>query len=101
MPAATAEKPQTETAFAPVEFWNAHYPNEEIRIPTSKDPAAAKVVRFFAGYFRATEPWQVEAIERHSLHAKRGNLGESVQCTTCGWTTKNSAAFQFHVQQHP
>ncbi len=86
--------------FEPVEFWNALFPNEEIRIPTNKkDRAADKKIKFFAGYFRATEQWQVDAIEKHAPHAKRAD-SPTPFTTEGGWTTRNSELFKEYSQRY-
>lgn len=85
--------------FEPVEFWNALFPNEEIRIPTGKDRAADKIVKFFAGRFTATEQWQVDAIEKHAKHAKRADSPTEF-ITEGGWTTRNSEIFKEYSQRY-
>lgn len=81
--------------FEPVEFWNAVYPNEEIRVPKkgTKDRAADEVVRFFGGYFKATTQRQVEMIEQYCRHAHRADSPNSF-VTSGGWSTKSSEAFK-------
>lgn len=89
-----------ETAFEPVEFWNALLPNEHVLVTKAADPAAHEYAKFFAGYFRATTPSQVTAIEKYAPHAKRADSTKAFECTSCGWTTKNSDLFSYHIQQH-
>lgn len=105
MPAvATAEK---ETEFTPVEYWNAVFPNEDIvvrpkgRIPEDYDPAGDRRIKFLAGYYRATEPWMVEVIERECKgRAHRADSPEPWVCETCGWQSKSQKAFSHHQKQH-
>lgn len=95
---ATAEP---TTAFEPVEFWNAREPNLVLRVPTNlKDRAADRIVRFLGGYVRATEPWQVEAIEQHVPEAKRADVPVTMTCKKCPFSTKNSELYAWHVDQH-
>jgi len=101
MPTAVAEKPETATAFEPVEFWNVKYPNEWVLVDDAPDPAARRYAKFFAGYFKANTAEEVAAIETHAKHAKRGNTPNSLQCAKCGWSTKNSDLFQVHMNEHP
>ena len=108
MATATVE-PKAETAFAPVEYWNAVRPNEVLVARSSGpkgqgyDAAADPTVTFFAGYFLATEPWQVEMIETFAGdRAFRSDIGESappIRCDKCGWETRSSQAFRHHVAQ--
>lgn len=101
MPAATLDKPQTETAFAPVAFWNALYPSESVLIEDARDPAARRYARFVAGCYVAKTPAEVAMIERHAPHAKRANLPETIACDHCGMRWGNLEAYQYHRNQHP
>lgn len=104
MTAATAQK----STFEPVEFWNAVNPNQRIvvRDPEAArqknyDPAGERQLRFLAGYFRATEPWQVEVIERELAGiAHRADSPTEWICQKCGWGTKSQKAFSHHIAQH-
>ena len=95
MPAAT------ETAFAPVELWNAQNFSENVLIEDAKDPAARKFARFVAGSYTAQTPEILAAIERAAPHVKRSNLPEPIECDGCGWKTKSLAAYQEHRNKHP
>jgi hypothetical protein len=109
--ATATREPETvvETAFEPVEYWNAVRPNEVLiaRRPGPKDrdydAAADPSVTFFAGYFRATEPWQVELIDTYAGdRAFRADISpsqEPIRCDKCGWETRSSQAFRHHVAQ--
>jgi hypothetical protein len=109
MATATREPEIVESAFAPVEYWNAVRPNEVLiaRLPGPKDrdydAAADPSVTFFAGYFRATEPWQVELIDTYANdRAFRADISpsqEPIRCDKCGWETRSSQAFRHHVAQ--
>lgn len=97
--------PETVTKFQPVEFWNAVFPNEDIVVrPAGKlesDPAANPRIKFLGGYFRATEEWQVEAIEKAAAgRAHRADSPEPWVCEKCGWQSKSQKAFSHHVRQH-
>lgn len=100
--ATTADKP-----FTPVEFWNAVFPNEHIvireagRLPEGHDGAADPRIKFLAGYYRATEPWQVEVIEKTCKdRAFRADSPEDWRCEKCGWISKSQKAFAYHIKQH-
>lgn len=82
-----------------VEFWNPTYPNEIVRVrDKDTDPAAAKVIQFLGGYFRATEPWQVEAIEKYlGPRAYRSDANVDLECPRCGWVTRSQGAFKQHM----
>lgn len=88
--------------FEPVEFWNPVYPNERLVLHTQgMDPASAPVIGFVAGYFRATTPWQVSAIESNlEGRAFRGDAKTEMTCRKCGWITRSSEAFNYHMDQH-
>jgi len=93
-------------AFEPVEFWNAVWPNEDIVVREpgriTSDPAANPRVKFLAGYFRATEPWQVEVIESVAKgRAHRADAPKPFVCKTCGWQSRSQDAFAYHIDQHP
>lgn len=89
------------TAFEPVEFWNAVYPNEQIRVPRkgTKDRAADEIVQFFAGYRKANTPREVEIIETYCRHAHRADSPIEFK-TESGWTTKSSEAFKEYSKRH-
>jgi hypothetical protein len=96
-----------DTAFEPVEFWNAVNPNQVLVERPQKplgrdyDPAAERTVTFLAGYFRATEPWQVKMIERTLPGiAHRADSPTEWTCRKCGWVTRSQAAFAHHIDQH-
>lgn len=93
---------KADSGFEPVEFWNPVYPNENLTLHVAgTDPAAAPVIAFAAGYFRATEPWQVEAIEKNlSNRVFRADGSNDLICSRCGWTTKSVEAFNYHSGQH-
>ena len=97
------------TTFVPVEYWNAVWPNEQLvkRDPgpmgKDYDPVYEKSVSFLAGYFRATEPWQVELIENNARdRAFKADLRDDeapMRCAKCGWETRSSRAFMHHTAQ--
>lgn len=97
----------TAKAFEPVEFYNATFPNQLLigRSAESDDRAKDPTVKFLAGYFRATEPWQVEMIERGCVdesgipYAHRADSPEQT-CPKCGWVCRSTKAFTYHIQQH-
>lgn len=93
---------ETPTGFKPVEFWNPVYPFETIYVHVSGQPAEyAQEVKFVAGYFRATKPWQVQAIkEACGGRVYTADTGSQMRCDKCGWQTKSTAAFSYHIQQH-
>lgn len=98
---------QTATTFEPVEFYNATYPNQKLvdRSVDREDHAADPTVNFLAGYFLASQPWQVELIERACVdssgipYAHKAD-GVEQECPTCGWPSKSSRAFVHHIAQH-
>lgn len=101
-----AEKVEKANEFAPVEFWNAKFPNEMLIVRTpgpaekGHDAAADPSITFLGGYFRATEPWQVQAIDTFaSGRAFRADMSGPIRCQKCGWETRSSKAFAYHVAQ--
>lgn len=93
-------------AFQPVEFWNAEFPNQKLivrepgRRAPDHDPAFDPTIKFMGGYFRATEPWQVDVIERELAGvAYRADSPNEWTCHKCGWVTKSQKAFQHHIDR--
>lgn len=88
--------------FKPIEFWNPVFPNEVLYVHSDGYPAEyAQEVRFVAGYFLASKPWQVKAIkEACGGRVYTADTGSQMRCDKCGWATKSTAAFSYHVQQH-
>ena len=113
MATATVERKDTGVmealSFEPVEYWNAVWPNEELIARTpgpmdkNHDPAADRRVNFLAGYFRATEPWQVELIETYArdraFKADVFEPADPMRCEKCGWETRSSRSFMHHRAQ--
>ena len=96
------EKVVMEEGFQPVEYWNARYPNHELIQRNGPNEDSDRKINFFAGYFRATQPWQVEVIEQELKDiAFRADSPEEWVCETCGWPTKSSKAYMHHIRQHP
>jgi len=93
---------EVPAGFKAVEFWNPVYPNEHIYVHESGLPAEyAKEIHFLAGYFRATKPWQVEAIkEACGGRVYTADTSSQMRCDKCGWATRSTAAFAYHIQQH-
>jgi hypothetical protein len=96
-----------EPEFQPVEYWNAVNPNQHIRVrqhgplPVNHDPAADPEIKFLAGYYRATQPWEVEVIERTLPGiAHRADSPSEWTCQKCGWVTRSQKAFTHHIAQH-
>jgi hypothetical protein len=93
------ETMEVEEAFYPIEYWNPHLPNERIYEPgNGDDPAAVRHVDFMAGYYRATEPWQVALIEEYVPRAYVADTTRLITCHRCGWATKSSEAFEVHTR---
>jgi hypothetical protein len=98
--------PVTQPEFTPVEYWNPDAPNQLIRVRApgpmapGYDAAYDPVIRFMGGYFRATEPWQVEVIENtKGVVAFRADSPSDFTCHQCGWVTKSQQAFQRHIDR--
>jgi hypothetical protein len=96
-----------EDPFEPVEYWNAVNPNQHLRVrkpgplAPDHDPAADPEIRFLAGYYRATEPWEVAVIDRELAGvAHRADSPSEWTCQKCGWVTRSQKAFAHHIAQH-
>lgn len=90
----------TEKTFTPVEFYNAHFPNQVLVDGADRpnDPESSRRIKFIAGYFRATEPWQVALIEQGcrdrsgNPYAHPADMPEQTHPKT-GWVCKSSRAY--------
>lgn len=95
-----------ETTIKPVEYWNPKWPNEILvvrpagRADLNHDGAADPIISFMGGYFRATEQWQIDAIDTFaSDRAFRSDVPEPIRCQKCGWETHSTRAFAYHAAQ--
>lgn len=99
---AASHTPESPKDFEPVDFWNPVYPNEHIFVHMDGFSAEyAQDIHFVAGFYRANEEWQKKAI----LDACAGRVYTAdtislMRCDKCGWATKSTAAFAYHIQQH-
>lgn len=101
------KRPQVDTTkapdgFNPVEFWNPVYPNEVIYVHAAGQPAEyAQEIKFLAGYFLASKPWQVDAIkDACGDRVFTADTDSQMRCDKCGWATKSTAAYSYHIAQH-
>lgn len=94
--------PDAPADFEPVEFWNPVYPNEHIYVHLQGHPAEyAQNIHFLAGYYRATKPWEVDAIlEACPGRVYTADTDSQIRCDKCGWATRSTAAMMYHIQQH-
>lgn len=94
--------PETPPGFKPIDFWNPVYPNEHIFVHMPGYPAEyAQDINFVAGFYRAKEKWQADAIlEACAGRVYTADTGSLIRCDKCGWGTKSTAAFAYHIQQH-
>jgi len=91
--------PQVETKAT--EFWNPVYPNE-ILVGDGDEPDSAmrRRIQFVAGYFRATEDWQVRLIEENAANRTyKADTETEMTCPKCGWITRSTAAYQWHIAE--
>lgn len=98
-PIDTSEAPDD---FKPIEFWNPVFPYETIYVHQGGMPAEyAQEVKFLAGYYRATKPWEVEAIEEAcGGRVYTADTKNQIRCEKCGWATRSTAAYSYHIAQH-
>lgn len=88
--------------FKPVEFWNPVYPNEVIYVHAAGQPAEyARKIEFLAGYFKANTKFEYDAIvEACGGRVYTADTDSQMRCDKCGWATKSTAAFGYHIHQH-
>jgi hypothetical protein len=99
---AKAMTPATPEDFQPIDFWNPVYPNEHIFVHIDGYAAEyAQDIHFAAGFFRANEKWQADAIlDACAGRVYTADTNSQLRCDKCGWMTKSTAAFSYHIQQH-
>ncbi len=94
----------TQIGITPVRYTNVRFPNQivlehvdpQVAKRPNFDPAIKRELRFLNGSFLATEPWQIDAIERLP-HIYKDDSPTAFTCPLCNFSSYSSEAYGAHM----